>query len=346
MAEAGKSLIFETLSEIPDEEQEWIWRGRIPRDKVTLLDGVGGTGKTRSLANVLTRVIKRETLPDGQVPECDPGHVFFITRESNGAELRRVFRAQGLESEDLEYIHRIPGVYDNGKKMNMLLNIEVDIPVIAQAIQKYNPIAMVLDPLLEFHTRNSIRDHEIRALMSFLDDVAQRYHLAIIPILHWNKNDEGQMESRAAGSHQYTAAVKSRITLVRDKKDESLVAFFQTKHNLSPPSPPLSFQVDEEKGEVVWAGVYQDIPDDGAGVQAAKRWLQEVLPENGPMTVEECVKVSGIGRSTLFEAKRRLPDMFSVYVYVGDLGKQVSHWDIRCERNLFGLAYEGGVKIG
>ena len=62
---AGPRLIVTTLSGVEPEEVNWLWPGRVPRGKNTLLAGDAGLGKSYLSMDIAARVTRGGTWPDG-----------------------------------------------------------------------------------------------------------------------------------------------------------------------------------------------------------------------------------------------------------------------------------------
>src|ERR1700686_2243139 len=70
---AASSAIMRTFSEIKPETLNWLWPGRIPLGKLTLLVGDPGLGKSLATIDVAARVSRGVPFPDGG--KCEPGAV-------------------------------------------------------------------------------------------------------------------------------------------------------------------------------------------------------------------------------------------------------------------------------
>jgi tRNA A37 threonylcarbamoyladenosine biosynthesis protein TsaE len=57
------------VAEVDRELVTWLWRDRIPRGKVTVLDGDPGTGKSTLTLTITAKVTTGSPFPDGERPE-------------------------------------------------------------------------------------------------------------------------------------------------------------------------------------------------------------------------------------------------------------------------------------
>jgi len=313
--------------------QKWVWRNRIPADRVTMLSGDWGAGKTHTLASVITHVFQKEEFPDGEIPEIMPGHVVFLTTETDEEELVSMFLAQGMEPSDIEdYIHIIDFLIDDGGN-KVVFNLDRDLAALEKVFKDYKPVILVVDPLVEFHSRKEIDTHQIRGLMVMLNQLCVKWHVTLIGMIHWNKDEKLGRKNRMSGSAQYGAGVKSVITVYRDDKDKTMRHFEQTKMTIGPEPSELGFTIEPPAGYVNWHKV-EGVEAVGKVAEAAA-WLKEVTAD-GPKLISYLVATGQFSERTLRRARSQLGhELLTVELYVD--GRSQSHWDLSCERNNWGV---------
>ena len=82
------------LSEVAPERVEWLWQGRIPLGKITLIDGDPGPGKSAAATDLAARVSVGKPWPDGM--DCGAGGVVILSAEDGLADtIRPRFDAAG-----------------------------------------------------------------------------------------------------------------------------------------------------------------------------------------------------------------------------------------------------------
>lgn len=330
-------FLDEGLEESSPGETQWAWRNRIPKRKVTLISGDGGVGKTHSIASALTSILRREDFPDGHPPESEPGYILVVTTESDTDELGKVFRAQGCSDEDLIYIRRLSFIAKKGSKEKLVFDIDKNIEALTAAINRWHPICIFFDPLVEFHSRRDIDSHSIRGLMVKLNDICTIHNLFILATIHWNKNEKLSNHNRMSGSHQYAAGVKSVIVVMADPKDVELKHFIQDKHNLGPEPTKLAFRI-EDQGAVQWVQVEGISPYNKIG--EAEQWLLQTCLY--PQPVRDLVANSPFTERTLRRARSNLGwQIITKEIKVGD--KFISHWESISEKNNWGV---GEITLG
>jgi putative DNA primase/helicase len=100
------SAIMRTFSEIKPETLKWLWPGRIPLGKLTLLIGDPGLGKSLVTIDIAARISRGSNFPDGE--RCEVGDVIFLSAEDDAADtIRPRLDAAGA---DVVRIHTLEGM--------------------------------------------------------------------------------------------------------------------------------------------------------------------------------------------------------------------------------------------
>jgi predicted ATP-dependent serine protease len=95
------------LSEIESKPVEWLWEGRVPCGKVTLLDGEPGSGKTLLALDLAARVSRGAAMPLSRHRPKAPANVVIFNDDDNLADtLRPRLEEAGA---DLTHIHVVDG---------------------------------------------------------------------------------------------------------------------------------------------------------------------------------------------------------------------------------------------
>lgn len=283
--------------------QSWLWYRHIPRGLVTIVTGMGGAGKSKVIASILTNMLKQEEFPDGTMPGMEKSHILVLTTENDEFMIGEDFEAQGCtEEEEGPFIHVLSYVVEEGSETEYAFDLDLNYNELVAEIKRWNPGVLVIDPLREFHNRKDNDSKQIRDLMMNLDKLAKTYNLAIIGVVHWNKDQKLSREARMAGSHQYRDAVRSVIVVEEDRKSK-VRSFVQDKINRAQTPDDLSFTIEPPNGMVSWTPVEGVAP--ASGVQECEKWLVELL-KNGPKPIKEIVEECPHTERTLYKARKNL----------------------------------------
>lgn len=308
------------FADVQPERVEWLWQNRIPKGKITLIDGNPGEGKSTLTVKLAADLSTGRAFP-GDI-ERPPGNVVFLTAEDSaadtirprldaaGADMSRVFILEYIGKGDSE---RSPAFPDNLRELE-------------RTIKKTNAALVVVDPFMAFlgSQIDSHKDQDVRRAMGGLTRVAQSTGAAIVIVRHMNKTRGGPALYRGSGSIGIVGAARCALLVAKDPDDKSeqgLRILAPLKSNLGPPAPALRFQVvgatngssmilwlDEttHKADVLLSDPLP--PDEQSAVDEGADVLRQILA-GGPVEsvkVKEEARKAGISERTLWRAKSRV----------------------------------------
>lgn len=318
--------ILEPYSKVWDVPLGWLWPGRIPRGKITLLAGDPSVGKSRLAIDLAARVSAGLPWPDDPLPPPHPrpqGNVLLFTAEDRPEDgIRQQLIQAGA---DLERVFSFTGVgecYRNVRKFTTRpFRIPDDVPGLEAVLQNHEPVRLVvIDTLADYwggHGTN--HNAQVREMLAPLVDVADRRGSAILCISHLNKSSGMAGLYRMMGSLAFTALARSVWGVARSPEDPERRLFLPVKTNLTLPPTGLAFRVTDNR--IVWetdaiSETWHDkfeAEDEERDVKRlkidiAERWLRKTLAA-GPQPMEDVTRnaaQSGISFGTLVRAKRRM----------------------------------------
>ncbi len=83
------TINWTTLAEVQSRPVHWLWEGRIPFAKVTLLDGEPGAGKSLLALDLAARVSRGAAMPLSRVKPAGPANVVLFNEDDNLADTVR-----------------------------------------------------------------------------------------------------------------------------------------------------------------------------------------------------------------------------------------------------------------
>lgn len=222
-----------------------MWPGRIPKNKVTLIQGDGGEGKSSfSLFFGAGMSVGKAppALIDGVFTDCDstaPINVFYVSTEdeSEDTALPRFLRFGGNEER----------YYDNDEKEN---HFEMTEECLEEVYEACHPGLIIIDPYQSFlpdgiHLGNL---GEMRKVIAMMMRFAARREVTILLIGHLNKNEGSKDIHRGYGSGDIAAAMRNIIKIEVDKKNPTKRILRVIKSNLDGACfEPVGIRQDEEK---------------------------------------------------------------------------------------------------
>jgi hypothetical protein len=224
-----------SMADIEPEVVEWLWRRRIPKAKVTILDGDPGKGKSLILYDLAARITSGQDLPDSQPTE--PAGVLIVSAEDGAADtIVPRFLAAGGDPKRARII---------GSEELFLIPDHLD--KLERAIRQTNASFVVIDPVMSFLSDNinSNRDQDVRRALQPLVDIARRTGAAIVICRHLNKSTGGQSIYRGQGSIGFIGIVRSGLMVGNHPERDEVFVLAGQKHNLSKPPQSLAYRITD-----------------------------------------------------------------------------------------------------
>ena len=308
-------------SSVERERVSWLWPSRIPRGKLSLIDGDPELGKTLIAIDIAARISRGDVMPDGSRGLGEPANVLIATKEDDlGDTMRPRLDAAGA---DLKRVFFLTGVTTSEGK-NLDLSFPQSIDSLHRAIIDTGAVWALLDPLFAFVGvgTDAHRDAEIRrGMMSPLRAIAEETKTAITGIRHLNKQQLGRAVHRGGGSIAIVAAVRSAMLAALHPDDPELRVLACVKSNLTRRAASLVYRIvalqdDPEVPRVQWEGEHDATADelldaqseDKGALAEAKEFLRETL-KGGPVKATKLfseARAQKIADITLRRAKKSL----------------------------------------
>lgn len=316
----GSPAVLVKVSSVEPERVEWLWMHRIPRGKVTVLDGDPGLGKSTVTLDLAARVSKGRPMPSDEREREAAGVVLLTAEDGIGDTIRPRLEAAGA---DLERVAVLAAVRDDEGKPRLPV-IPDDVEAIRGALRDLRAGLLVIDPLMAFLAGrvDSHRDQDVRGALHLLADLAERERVAVVIVRHLNKAGGGHPIYRGGGSIGIIGACRAGLLVAPDPKDDTRRVVAVSKSNLGPVPPSLAYRLVQsvDASRIDWEGVAEGCSasdllaaqrDDGEGSglrEEAEAFLRELLAK-GPVPakdVDRDRRAAGISERTLDRAKARL----------------------------------------
>lgn len=306
------------LNDIEERETEWIWKPRIPKAKVTLVQGAPGCSKTTLLCRIIADLTTGRPFLgeidayDGDNPFTPrkPLNVLYqITEDDFSDTIKKRLRIAGAD------MSRIFNIDETEKPLTFA------DPRVKEAIEKWNIDVVVFDPLMSYmgadvqlNVGNSARE-----IMNHLVSLGQETGCTFIVAAHTSKQTSAEAINRLIGSIDFISSARSVLTVGRNPNCESQKALAHTKSNLGPLASTILYHLDYENGLVKFDS-FSNLTDNeiiapkeprGKGAPAtedAKDFLMEVLADGYATSkdVQDAAKMAGVSAGTLQKAKDEL----------------------------------------
>lgn len=277
------------MDSVSPTEVQWLWPGRIPAGRLTVLAGDPGCGKSHLSIDIAARISRAKDWPDG-TEACERGSVLLLGAEDDLSDTvrPRIDAANG----DPERIGAIDMVrHDDGRQHMFCL--DQDIAHLETLVREIGDVRMIIvDPISAYMGRSDSHNNaEVRGVLLPLQHLASRHNLAVLAITHLSKSDRSAMY-RAMGSLAFVAVARCAWFCIKDPDDDEKRLFMPLKNNIAPDRSGLQYSIrpatyNEKIACVSWGDVVDRNLDElmsanGAGglsVKNASKWLREKLAD-------------------------------------------------------------------
>ncbi len=309
------------LSDIEAKDVEWLWQNHIPLGELTLLIGDPGTGKSYFSYFLSAQVSKGGSWPDASDEPIKSGKVLILsTDEDPNYAIRPRSEAAGADTDKIVVLE---GTRDEKGRIQ-IINLTKDIYRLEDILKKDKSYRLVvIDPLSDYIGRVDTHKYsDVRWALAPILALARKYHVAIVGIMHCNKNTSLQVLYRIMGSMGFPSVARSIWWIGKDRDDEENKRryFSPLKNNLAPEQDTLAFNLENlgKVAKVVFESepVEEDFdieealaPQEKASeTKRAKKFLMETL-KDGAMSVKEIQSLArdeGIAKWTLIRMKQKM----------------------------------------
>lgn len=308
-----------SLEDVVPEEVDWLWPGRIPLGKLTILDGDPGLGKSTMALDLAARLSTGEPMPDDtQADLSDPAGTVLLTAEDGLADtIRPRLDVAGADPSRVTALRKV-GAGEEARFPTIR-----DEEAIREAVREVGAALLIVDPLVAYlGAADSHRDADVRTALEPLAALADEERVAVLAIRHLNKSGGPNPLYRGGGSIGLIAAARSGLLVATDPDDPhgDRRVLAATKANLAPKPAPLAYYLETIGGTVriAWEGETDLDAYDLLEIKSREeRTLGEeaetfILGElaEGPRKVQELQEAAddlGLAWKTVQAAKGRLP---------------------------------------
>ncbi len=312
---ATPSAIMRPFSEIKPEILKWLWPGRIPLGKLTLLIGDPDRGKSVCSIDIAAHVSRGASFPDGAA--CEQGPVIIASAEDDPADTIRP--RLDYAGADVARVHILEGMcitLSDSSTVERAFDLETGIAALEDALSRIRGVRLIIiDPISAYlGGSDSNTNAEVRGVLAPLAALAAKYGVAVLCITHLRKS-AGPAVHRAIASIAFVAAARAVWAIASDPSDPDRRLMLAVKQNLAPSIGGLAFRIGARNGlpYVDWeSGTVSLTADDVLNIEDrhhsertdAEHWLREYLAD-GPVEAQETIKAAnkaGITKTTLWRA--------------------------------------------
>lgn len=289
-----------SISNVQTREIEWIWKNRIPKDTLTIIEGDGGRGKSTIVADLCSRLSVGAKLPDDETVR-KPMKILLLTKEDDPSiVLRPRLEAHGANLENIMFSNQ-----------DLLLNYD-GLKKLEHAVRSQKFDIIVIDPIVSFiGTKIDMnKSSDVRSMLAPLMDICRDYSCTAIVVRHFNKMQSCSSSVKGAGSADFRNSARSVMQVLQSESEKSLFLAVE-KSNYGAAAKAIPFKIEEQK--IVW-GTAVDLNAESIEADYFKSALDEAVfflmeELEGSVPTKEIIRLArdaGISERTLRRASFKM----------------------------------------
>ena len=308
------------MDEVEERPIDWLWEPYVVLGKLCLLDGDPSAGKTGAAGLLAACVSRGYAMPDQTgkltMPTGEPGMVLIVAAEDDlGDTFKKRLRLAGADMTKIKVVNDI--INAHGRQQHFTLE---HLPLLEAEVERYHPRLVYVDSLqailggkVDINRANQVTD-----VLMGLQDLAARYHFALIATRHPAKPGQNvaRLLHRGLGSQAFMGRARLALYVIEHPLDTTKALVVQAKSN--PGGVGITQVFSKADGKFEWCGVSRvdaDMmggsgrgPDPHAFIEACF-WLENKLRDGFPANADmllDAAKHDDIGHKSLYSAKKAL----------------------------------------
>jgi RecA-family ATPase len=229
--ELKEKVIYQSNdAELDRKYESWILEPLIPFKAITILDGLGGSGKSW-FALDLSYTISLGFDYLGKYPVKRSGTVLYVTAEEIPEEfVRRVdlVTASYGDNENFYWISTLHEAFPYGtallQKVAWSITKTETARVLEYFISEIKPVLVVLDSMVNFYGLNENDSSEASVFYEMLKEWIKTYNCSFLLLHHQNKESMKSEEGVFRGSIVFREQARERITYKSFKLENGMIA--------------------------------------------------------------------------------------------------------------------------
>lgn len=323
LVEPAERLSVTRMDRVEPQTVEWVWPGRIPAGKLTMIVGDPSAGKSFLSMDIAARVSTGVGWPDDPGATRSSADVLLLNDEDGLADTihPRLVAAEA----NLARVHHVGATRrwsDDGEATYRPFHLAADLRLLEDELKRHpNSKLIIIDPINAYISgTDAHKDVDIRSILTPLAQLAERTGISVVAICHLRKS-AGKAIHSVLGSIGYVGVARVVWLVALDQDNRERRLFLPLKNNLAPLGLGLAYRIvaHGDMPRLEWESEPVDnraddftISDDGrrdqSAVDEAADWLKDVLAV-GPVPSKELDKRAeedGIRPRTLRRAKKTL----------------------------------------
>jgi hypothetical protein len=195
----GGSMLV-CMADVESRDVEWLWPGRIPKGRISIMVGRPGEGKSFVTTDMAARVSTGSPWPDGT--SCPKGSVLLIVAEDDKSDtIKPRLEAHGADSKRIHVLQAVCRVTDESGTRELAFTL-ADVAALEDALKQLPDVELVIiDPIGSFlgGDTDTHRDNEVRSVLTPVAKLAEKYGPAVVVVAHRRKGGGIRRTTRIGG---------------------------------------------------------------------------------------------------------------------------------------------------
>ncbi|MBV8781097.1 MAG: AAA family ATPase [Phycisphaerae bacterium] len=287
--------IITCLADVEPREIQWLWPGRVPLGRITLLVGRPGEGKSFLTTDMTSRITTGTPWPDGS--DCPSGSVILISGEDDPADtIRPRLDAHHADVRRVHLLSMVRRIGEDGDARETMFTL-ADVVALEAALQKLPDCRLiVVDPIGSYlgGSTDAHRDNEVRGVLAPVAKLAEKYGPAVLIVAHRRKSGGTNADDMALGSRAFTGIARAVWHLCRksDADDSEAITgekssvrlLLPGKNNLAPEGDGLALTIGGQPPSIRWQREpVRMTADDALAIENAGGSVDESRPGPAPI---------------------------------------------------------------
>jgi hypothetical protein len=252
------------LADLRPGQVRWLWPGRIPMGKLSLLFGGPGRGKSFIAAYLAAVVSTGATWPDDEGAAPRGSVLLLCGQDALGDTVRPRLELAGADLARVTAVDIAgPGRAGIGR-FSLARALERVIAAASKAGRAGAAVRLaIIDPI------SALLTGDVCAALEELARVAERYDLAIVMVAGLGREHAGLARPAALGGHALMSAARASWLAVPDARDPDRRLLLPAKNILAGQARGLAYRI--VNGAVAWEPGAVDVPADGVVLSGRRR---------------------------------------------------------------------------
>ena len=240
-----------------------------------------------------------------QFPVRRTGRVLLFPAEDSLAVVRQ--RLEGIASAAEVSFQSLPVEVITAPTLR--LDTAIDHQRLTHTVQHFQPILLILDPLIRLHRVDENDATQIAALLSFLRELQRQFHLAVILVHHARKDSNSSRPGQALrGSSELHGWGDSNLYMRRKGSQLTL----STEHRAAPCQDHIPLQLTQCGSALALSVVARPTFEPTAEPTPVDRVRQALAKLDQPIPIQQLRKLCGIRTATVCSALEQLSELGEV----------------------------------